>query len=171
MSSEKDKGTKSRSKHHKVHRTQPAWKRDILFFTCILRIRTQPAVSYTNIVQILLVEFPGSVTRLLRRIAPEDIKPTMRLQHRCLHNIAAMSWLEKYFELKIGVAERYGTEIWKRTVELEDQVVWGVLYITGLVEKGCGVMSKDEARLQIKWRKQGDWRAGSEPLGLSLIHI
>lgn len=38
-----------------------------------------------------------------------------------------------------------------------------ILRVTGLAGRGYEVSSEEEVRVQVKWRRVGDWRAGSVP--------
>lgn len=86
-------------------------------------------------------------------------------------------WLTQNLEEKFDYAERWGSKTRKTAKEMDSGVVREVLRVTDLFRKGGKGMDEgegyevvdddDEVELQIKWRRAGDWRAGSLPLGRS----
>ncbi|KAK6584125.1 hypothetical protein PZA11_003855 [Diplocarpon coronariae] len=136
----------------KTNRKATAWKEDIQIMTCLLRLRCQPAVPYHMIAALLLETQPSVV---------EDFAP----EEASLEN-SRREWLEKYLEEIYDGSEKWESEAWKSARSCDETVVRDVLKVTGLdvQESEFAVMEEDELLLQIKWRKEGDWRAGSTPI-------
>ncbi|KAG4428665.1 hypothetical protein IFR05_015853 [Cadophora sp. M221] len=91
-------------------------------------------------------------------------------------------WLEMYLRDVYEKGEVWGSEAWKMAREWNGDGVSVVVGSAGLVmggaragaggeevggeeEGGFVVMDEEELELQIRWKKEGDWRAGSIPLG------
>jgi hypothetical protein len=73
-------------------------------------------------------------------------------------------WLAEYLQQSFEYAEYWSTELWAETQDWCMGMVREVLRITELDQKGHIVMGDAEVGLQIKWRREGNWRAGSTPL-------
>ncbi|PVH85317.1 hypothetical protein DL98DRAFT_511781 [Cadophora sp. DSE1049] len=148
---------------HKVHRSPNAWKKDIQVLTCLLRLRCQPPIPYSLISSLLLQTRPSLMVRLSTRVAPKDVTPGKGLQE----------WLEMYLQDIYEKGEEWESEAWKLAREWNEDAVRDMVRSAGLGvrdevagwEDGFVVMGEEELELQIRWRKKGDWRAGSTPLG------
>ena len=73
------------------------------------------------------------------------------------------------FELEEGLKGEEGA-CWREAREWSESDVRDVLKVAGLEGKGgegaeFGVLREDEVEVQVKWRRERDWRAGSMPLG------
>ncbi|KAE8448106.1 hypothetical protein EG329_009871 [Mollisiaceae sp. DMI_Dod_QoI] len=144
---------------HKTHRNA-SWKRDTLLLTCILRLRIQPSIPYPSIAELLLSTLPDIAQGLANKAAPRDLRPTLADD-----KIALKKWLEGYLEERYKLAEDWGSEPWQLARDFDTGIVIEILRVMGLNEQGFEVMGDKEVDLQIMWRKKGDWKAGSEPLG------
>jgi hypothetical protein len=133
------------------------WKRDITLLCCVLRLRCQPVVPYEAIADVILDLLPNVADRLAQQVgaAGEFRPPRGRIK------LLLAEHLQQSFEY----AERWSTELWKSTQDWSMNVIGEVLRVTELHKKGYMVMDDAEVRLQIKWRKEGNWKAGSTPLG------
>ncbi|KAH7419943.1 hypothetical protein BKA64DRAFT_699946 [Cadophora sp. MPI-SDFR-AT-0126] len=146
---------------HKVHRSPNAWKKDIQVLTCLLRLRCQPPVPYSVISSLLLQTRPSLMVGLSAKVAPEVVTPEKGLQE----------WLENYLQNIYEKGEEWESEAWKLAREWNGDAVRDMVSSAGLgigdggQEDEFMVMGEEELDLQIRWRKEGDWRAGSIPLG------
>ncbi|KAL5321883.1 hypothetical protein ACEPPN_009846 [Leptodophora sp. 'Broadleaf-Isolate-01'] len=152
---------------HKVHRNPNAWKKDIQVLTCILRLRSQPPVPYSLIASLLLQTRPSLMVRLSEKVAPRNATTEEE---------DMQTWLEMYLKDVYEKGEVWGSEAWKMAREWDEDSVREMVRSAGLELGGSGgeeegkeggsvVMDEEELELQIKWKKEGDWRAGSTPLG------
>ena len=73
------------------------------------------------------------------------------------------SWLAEYLQQSFEYAECCSTDHWSATQYWSAETVGEVLHLTELDRGGYGVMEDAEARLQIRWRREGNWKAGSTP--------
>lgn len=73
-------------------------------------------------------------------------------------------WLAEYLQQAFEYAEHWRTELWATTQDWNMDKVREALRLTELNRKGVSVMEDAEVRLQIQWRKEGNWKAGSIPL-------
>jgi hypothetical protein len=133
------------------------WKRDITLLCCVLRLRCQPAVPYEAIADVILCLLPDVVDRLAKRVWVHGGLGSFKSGMR--------QWFTEYLQQSFEYAEHWSTELWIATQGWSTDVVGEVLRITELNRLGYGVMDDAEVRLQIKWRKEGSWKAGSTPLG------
>ena len=62
-------------------------------------------------------------------------------------------------------AEHWDNRTWDEVVEFEEARVFDILRCVGLEECGFKVAGYQEVRARVKWGREGDWKAGSEPLG------
>jgi hypothetical protein len=115
-----------------------------------------------GIADILLELIPGQVDRLAKRLGPFD---TLGF----LLEGGVKQWLIEYLRQSFEYAEHWSSELWTMTQGWSMDMVGNVLRITELDRKGYSVMEDNEVRLQIKWRMERDWRAGSTPLGKSEV--
>jgi hypothetical protein len=72
-------------------------------------------------------------------------------------------WVERYLEERFEVAERWENESWVRAWGLECAAVDEIVRLMGLDGEGYGVWGEGEMEVQRRWRRSGDWRAGSRP--------
>jgi hypothetical protein len=145
-------------KLHKIHHSAHAFQGDISLLTCILRLRILPAVPYSLISDIILTSWPGHALRLASKTLPEN------LQEGFLKSEAKW-WLVELLEETYSDAEKREIEQWVLARERRREDVEAILRVAGLERKGFVVMTREEVNVQIKWRRDGDWRAGSTPLG------
>jgi hypothetical protein len=144
------------AKAHKVHRSKDAWKKDILLLTCILRLRVQPLLPYLEIADLFLQKIAAHIAHLVKKTAPQELWPT-------LVEKGTKEWLVGYLEDGFKAAEFWESQTWLKAREIDEMVVKEMLRVTGLDERGYVLAAEEETRLQIRWRKEGDWKAGSVP--------
>lgn len=141
----------------KISQDSNLWNRDITLLCCVLRLRYQPVVPYEAIADVILDLLPNVADRLAKRIGASGgfgiPKGRMKL------------WLAEYLQQSFEGAEHWSNELWNAAQDLGMDMVGEVLRVTKLHKKGYMVMDDVEVRLQIKWRKEGNWKAGSTPLG------
>jgi hypothetical protein len=146
--------------NYKIRQDSNVWKRDITLLCCVLRLRCQPVVPYETIADVILDLLPGVPERLAGRVGAwagfGPPKGRMKL------------WLAEYLQQSFEYAEHWNTELWSATQDWAMDIVGEVLRVSQLYEKGFTVADDAEVRLQIKWRKEGNWKAGSTPLGRPL---
>ncbi|KAH7350833.1 hypothetical protein BKA65DRAFT_593712 [Rhexocercosporidium sp. MPI-PUGE-AT-0058] len=155
---------------HKVQRSPNAWKKDMQVLTCLLRLRCQPPVPYPLIASLLLRTRPSLMVRLSAKVGPkvapkDGVKWGKNMQ----------TWLEMYLKDIYEKGEVWGSEAWKVAREWDGHGVRELVESMGMLgmsgtgdvggENGFMVIEEEELEVQIKWRKEGDWRAGSTPLG------
>jgi hypothetical protein len=145
------------AKRHKVHKNNNAWKRDILLLTCILRLRVQPSVPYPEIVDLFLRTQPTRMVRLAKVVLKEAASTLVGEEMK--------GWLVGYLEEDFKGAEHGEFGTWKKAREMDESVVGEMLRVAGLDSQGYVLAAQEEMNLQIRWRKEGDWRAGSVPEG------
>ena len=143
---------------HQVHRSSDTWERDITLLACILRLRCQPPVPYEDIADVLLTLLPTPTRKLAERLAPHDIQVSF-LEHGI--RTLLTDYLQKVFEN----AELLESKPWMVAQAWSRESVGAILSVTRSDLKGHSVIEDDEMGLQIRWRKENDWRAGSTPLG------
>lgn len=173
---------------HKIHRSHNAHKRDILLLTSLLRLRTTPTVPYSSIAEILLRTLPSPISKLAKQSGAkpahtvsssaataripdrnitngeEDIAVTRLEMEKILENPNNRKiWLANQLEDMFNHGETWKSTEWKMACQWDSNLVGEMLKILGLSHE-YGVVSNEEMVVQIKWRKEGDWRAGSEPL-------
>lgn len=68
-------------------------------------------------------------------------------------------------EEKYVHAEKWLEECFLQAIAKEDIVVEQVLEVCEFLEQGFELKDEGEWRRQVRWLKEGDWRAGSRPLG------
>jgi hypothetical protein len=66
-------------------------------------------------------------------------------------------------------AEHWDNRTWEEAVEFEEARVLDVLRCVGLEKCGFEVAGYQEVRARVKWGRERDWRAGSEPLGRLIL--
>jgi hypothetical protein len=182
-----------------------AWKEDILLLTCILRLRVQPAVPYSNIADLFL----KSLSNRLSALAEKNNNPsntaantilTKTISANCssvpgtlaestsTNCISATStlarngpafeesneswmkdWLVQHLENDFRGAEFRADQSWWKARDMDAEVVGEMLRAAELDGRGHVVAAKGETKLQIRWRRVGDWRAGSVPEGPETI--
>jgi hypothetical protein len=143
---------------HQVHRSSDTWERDITLLACILRLRCQPPVPYEDIADVLLTLLPAPTRKLAERLAPHDIQVSF-LEH------GIRTWLTDYLQNVFENAELLESKPWMVALAWSRELVGAILSVTKSNLKGHSVIEDDEMGLQIRWRKENDWRAGSTPLG------
>ena len=60
-------------------------------------------------------------------------------------------------------AEFRGDQKWYRAKDVDAELVGEMVRAAGLDKKGYRLAEAEEMELQIRWRRNGDWRAGSIP--------
>ncbi|KAK0108316.1 hypothetical protein ONS95_003132 [Cadophora gregata] len=109
------------------------------------------------------------MVRLSAKVTPREATPEKGLQ----------KWLEKYLQDIYEKGEEWGSEAWRLAREWDEDAVRDIVRNAGLgvdasiIGRDRGgeedddfvVMGEEELELQIRWRKEDDWRAGSTPLG------
>jgi hypothetical protein len=96
--------------------------------------------------------------RLVNHAAPKEIQ-TIVIEN------GLKDWLVEHLEEDFTVAELRDFGTWRKAREMEESVVWGDAEGSGLDFIGYVLTTEEEMQLQIRWRKEGDWRAGSVPEG------
>jgi hypothetical protein len=144
------------AKKHKIHKSNAGWKRDILLLACILRLRVQPSVPFPEIADLFLRTQPDRMLRLVKHAAPKEIQ-TIIIEN------GLKDWLVEHLEEDFTVAEIRDFGTWRKAREMEESVVGEMLRVSGLDFMGYVLTTEKEMQLQIRWRKEGDWRAGSVP--------
>ncbi|KAJ5041096.1 uncharacterized protein L3040_005650 [Drepanopeziza brunnea f. sp. 'multigermtubi'] len=148
------------SKEHKASQSGSAsanaWKKDIELVTCLFRLRCQPPIPYPIIAGLLLKTLPSVIGRIAETERSEDKNPERGMKE----------WLEMYLEQVYDGSENLQSEGWKSARSWDEAVVKELLILSGLNLNGneYQVMGEKELALQIKWKSEGDWRAGSTPL-------
>lgn len=141
-----------------IHEDPDNWKRDITLLCCVLRLRFQPTVPYTAIADVILELFSYLVDELGKRVGPiNGLEPEQGRMK---------PWLVEYLQQAFEYTEHWETEPWVVVTQgWSMDMAMQVLKLTQLDRKGFSVVEDDEMRLQIKWRREGSWKAGSIPLG------
>lgn len=164
-------------------------KQNLLLLACILRLRVQPLLDYSEIADLLFSMLPDVLIRFAKKAAPKEVKDSV-----AKNGIKpwVVVWLEKVFDL----TEHAGTGAWLQARSWERKNVDEILGAAGLYEKqytvaqeeeidckcspaecltthetsaiGMSDMTADYSTGQIRWRRDGDWRAGSDPLDGSM---
>lgn len=60
-------------------------------------------------------------------------------------------------------AEFRGDQVWYSAKHVDAELVGEMVRAAGLDKKGYTLAEAEEMKLQIRWRRNGDWRAGSIP--------
>lgn len=150
---------------HKVHRT-PAWKRDTLLLSCILRVRIQPPVPYATIASFLIRVQPDTTQKLAKKAAPRDIRPKLADDEHALKE-----WLESYLEERYNLAEDWSSDPWQRARDCEYSAASEMLDDLGVGEGEYKVKGEEEMRSDMEWKKKRDWKAKSEDSGPSQVPL
>ncbi|KAE9378122.1 hypothetical protein N431DRAFT_461665 [Stipitochalara longipes BDJ] len=170
-----------------------AWKKDILLLICIMRLRVQPEVPYNEIADILLKTLSKHHSGITEKATNLAKLPSATCSNTTLANstsadlILANStsvgslvvnneddekemwmkeWLVQYLEGAFMGAEIQGDQAWWRARDMDSGVIGELLRAAGLDGRGYVVASKEEMKVQVRWRREGNWRAGSVPEGL-----
>ncbi|KAH6674199.1 hypothetical protein B0J14DRAFT_653509 [Halenospora varia] len=149
------------TKTRNPHRTLSSWKRDITLLTCILQVRIQPAIPFSAIAECLLSTWPTPMLKIGERRMSKESRAEYVASGQLLE------WLTKFLQLRFEQAESSSSELWTLAKECEKEIVEDMLTVTEFRDTGCELLTMDEMLLQVKWRKAGDWRAGSTLLGRS----
>jgi hypothetical protein len=150
------------AKVHKVHWGKDAWKKDILLLTCILRLRVQPSVPYHEIANFFLRTLSALMVHLANKVVPDEIRPTFMGK-------GMKEWLVGYLKEDFNAAEFWESQTWLKARETDEAVVREMLRIAGFGEMGYVLADEEEMELQIRWRRDGDWKAGSVPEGRTMV--
>ena len=67
------------------------------------------------------------------------------------------------FEKDFKIAEEEKDWVWQTARVMNEQMIQAHLESIWFRGKGYTLAGKAEMELQMKWRREGDWRAGSEP--------
>jgi hypothetical protein len=132
-------------------------KRDVVLFTSILRLHCQPPPPYKIIAELLLKTWPEAMRKLAKDVSRETQPEMLASESR------TKEWLAQYLQERYELAEEWGSEPWTTARDKDRSMVEEILRVTGLKKMGYEVMDKEEMRLQMKWKKEGDWRYRSTP--------
>jgi hypothetical protein len=132
-----------------------AASQSIHLLTSILRLRILPPVFYPLIASIIVSTISAQVSQLYHSLGTQQR--------------FSADWLIDYLEEACNLSAHFADGVWREALDVEEQSVVAVL---DCVLQGCGfdVASEGEVReavLQAKWKREGDWRAGSEPLKMA----
>jgi hypothetical protein len=75
----------------------------------------------------------------------------------------------RYLEEEFSSAEFRRDQTWRKAMDMDSTVIGEMLKASRLEKRGYILAPKDETKLQIRWRMNGDWRAGSVPEGPEMI--
>ncbi|KAG9239640.1 hypothetical protein BJ875DRAFT_436398 [Amylocarpus encephaloides] len=145
---------------HKGKRGGTPWTKDITLITCILRLRAQPPVPYPRIADFLISKKLATNQQLASQT-------TSSAHSRDAHT-ELKEWMMDFLPGMLETAEKEKATGWEMAREWDDGVVGEILQATKLAGEGYRVVEREEMEMQIKWRREGDWRAGSEPLSRPL---
>jgi hypothetical protein len=98
------------------------------------------------------------MARLAKDAAPQELWPTFVEE-------GMKDWLAEYLEDDFKAAEFWESRTWLKAREMDEAVVSEMLRVAGLDEMGYVLATEEEMKLQIRWRRDGDWKAGSVPEG------
>jgi hypothetical protein len=73
-------------------------------------------------------------------------------------------WLVQYLENDFKEAEFRGDQTWWKARDMDSEVI-GEMIRAAELDGGYVLAAKEEVKLQIRWRRDRDWRAGSVPEG------
>jgi hypothetical protein len=144
-------------KQHKVYYRIP-WKRDVTLLTSILRLHCQPTPSYKEISELLIKTWPSAMSKLAKDVVPKETQAAVLTSDKGIKE-----WLSQYLKERYELSEEWGSEPWITARHKDKSMVEEILRVTGSKEKGYEVMDKEEMRLQMKWKRENDWRYGSTP--------
>jgi hypothetical protein len=82
-----------------------------------------------------------------------------------LYHLGLVQCLEENFK----GAELRGDQIWYSAKHVDAELVGEMVRAAGLDKKGYRLAEAEEMELQIRWRRNGDWRAGSIPDGDGIV--
>ena len=72
-------------------------------------------------------------------------------------------WLVQYLEIDFKGAEFRGDQTWWKARDMDSEVVGEMIRAAEFDGRGYVLAAKEEVKLQIRWRRDRDWRAGSVP--------
>ena len=128
-----------------------AFKRDVNLLTCILRLRYQAPVAFKTIADVLLETWPVRAKQLVEKCVEEELAAD------------AGATLSEYIESIFDWAQQECSGSWDLARTWDSQEVQTLIRLLGF--DGYEVMDDKEVMLQINWRREEDWRAGSILLG------
>jgi hypothetical protein len=155
----------------------------MLFLTCIFRLRIQPFVPFSDIADIFLQTLSARLSSLpgtwmkrckhylsflgkLSLVSPSEFHGVPGMMSGCLfYQLGLVQFLEDNFK---GTEFR-GDQIWCRAKHVDAELVREMVRAAKLDEKGYTLAEAAEMELQIRWRRNGDWRAGSIPDGEGIV--
>lgn len=169
------------------------WTNDMLLLTCIFRLRIYPFVPYSEIADIFMQSLSGRLSGL-----PSTWVKTHNNSEKWMKsykyfpnfpgklnlipplNVLALSWnnerllilpvrVGKCLEENFKGAEFRGDQIWYTAKDVDAELVGEMVGPAGLDKKGYRLAAAEEMELQIRWRRNGDWRAGSIPDGEDIV--
>jgi hypothetical protein len=138
------------------HRTP--FQREVTLLTSILRLHCQPPPSYREIAEPLLKTWPDAVRKLVQDVVPLETQAEVFALES-----STKEWLTGYLQESYDFAEQWDSDPWTTARDKDRSMVEEILRVTGLKEMGYKVMDREEMQLQMKWKKEGDWRYLSTP--------
>jgi len=138
------------------HRT--LWERDVILLTSILRLHCQPPPSYKLIAELLIKTWSDIIWKLAKDVVSIDTQAEILASEAGTKN-----WLTEYLQQRYELAEEWGSELWITARDKDRSMAEEILRVTGLNEMGYEVIDEEEMQLQMKWKKEDDWRYGSTP--------
>ena len=129
-----------------------------ILLTCILRLRVLPNVPYPLIANLILTHWPEHVLRLASIHLPAG-----EIQEGWLREMGK-DWMARWLQEVYESDEREERYAWVLAKERRSEDVCNILSVTGLAVLGYEVVDEREIQLQLRWRRERDWRAGSVPL-------
>ncbi|TAQ86686.1 hypothetical protein B7494_g5002 [Chlorociboria aeruginascens] len=123
-----------------------------VLLTSVLRLRCLPPVPYDTIVNLILRHWPAEEPQKLLQKPDDEIGTDSEVRES----------LERFLKRVYEDAESKGNGAWLDATEWDEASICDILEIAGL-EGGYQVLSTQEIKLQLEWKRNGDWREGSIP--------
>jgi hypothetical protein len=129
-----------------------AASQSIHLLTSILRLRASPPVSYPLIASIIVSTIPAQVSQLYHSLGTQQR--------------FSADWLIDYLEEAYNLSAHLVDGVWREALGTAKESVLAVLecVLPGYGFEVAGEEEVREAVLQAKWKRDGDWRAGSDTL-------
>ena len=140
------------NRSHRGLRGFGAFKRDVTLLTCILHLRCQPPTPFDTIADVLLETWPVGAKQLAEKVEGKRVEAA---EQRAI--------LSEHIESRFDWAEQECSISWETARKWNSQEVQEIIRLLKL--DGYEVTDDREMTLQISWRRDEDWRAGSIPLG------
>lgn len=138
-----------------INQGSHAWMRDIMLLCCVLRLRCQPSVPFEAIADIILSLWRDVVEALARQIGGPGVS-------RAVEN-GIRSWFIDYLRQSFEHNGQCSTELLGATRAWAVETIQVVLDPTELDTRRYRVMEDSEVHLQLRWKQEGSWKAGSTP--------